>query len=333
MPGSILFVVAQSSTVAYLTPVWRRWLDHGSNLSWRVVATAAALKRIALEQLDDLPLVPINTDTVDGLAQSLGDWRPDCLVMSATTAPIEYTAADLARRTHAPVARIIDTWYGYRRRLGNGNGELDLPDKLIVIDEPAAAAAVSEGIPHDIIEILGQPAWEHVEVLPPADRGDVLFISQPIERHYGMSLGYTENTTWRAFVATMQDRPELFRQVYYSAHPDDDMPAPNMPGVKIVQSGAATLTKAGTAVGMFSSLLTDALLAGRHIVSFQPNNSDCRFARMGRVDLVPHATTPAELVAALAGPPTDGGALRSGLRDSCDRVDRFCHAFAESAAP
>ncbi len=252
--------------------------------------------------------------------------------MSATFEPIEQTTLEYAQLNGKPTARIIDTWYGYRRRLCDENGTLHLPEKLLVIDEPAAQAAVAEEIPRDIIEILGQPAWEQVEVLPPADRRDVLYISQPIHRNYGMSLGYTEKTVWEFFVETMRSYPDLFRNVYYSAHPDDDMPPPDVTGVEVVASGAATLAKVGTAVGMFSSLLTDALLAGRHIISFQPNNSESNLAKMGRQDLVPHALTPAELAVALKAPAADFGEIHDVLCNSCDRVEQFCLDFANGMA-
>ncbi len=332
MPGSILFVVGQNGTVAYLAPVWRRWLQRDPEITWRVIATESAMKRIALEQLDGLPLISVADASLAVLSDSLGDWRPDCLVMSATDAPIERTACDYAECEGTPTARIIDTWYGYRRRLSDENGALYLPEKLIVIDEPAAQAAMAEEIPRDIIEILGQPAWEHIEPLPPADRRDVLFVSQPIRRHYDMSLGYTEQIVWELFVATMQRHPDLFRQVYYSAHPDDDMAPPELTGVEVVASGAATLAKVGVVVGMFSSLLTDALLAGRHVVSCQPNNPDSNLANMGRRDLIPHAQTPDELAAALTTAPPNVGELRAGLRDSCDRVEQFCISFANGVS-
>ncbi len=330
MSGSILFVVGQSGTVAYLAPLWRRWLQRGREITWRVIATESAIKRIELENLDGLALVPVTDATLAALNQSLGDWRPECLMMSATSDPIERTAFEYARLNGKPTARIIDTWYGYRRRLSDEDGNLCLPEKLIVIDEPAAQAAMAEDIPRDIIEILGQPAWEHVAPLAPADRRDVLFVSQPIQRNYGMSLGYTEQTVWQLFVETMQSYPDLFRHVYYSAHPDDDMPPPQMTGVEVVRSGAATLAKVGVAVGMFSSLLTDALLAGRHVVSFQPNNNGSNLARMGRRDFVPHASTPDELAAALTATAPDVSEMRDVLRDSCDRVEQFCLNFARA---
>ena len=328
MSGSILFVVGQTSTVAYLAPVWQRWLQQGTEITWRVIATKSAIKRIKLENLDGLPMVPVADASLATLNHSFGDWRPEGLVMSATAAPIEQTALEYTQLNGKPTARIIDTWYGFRRRLSDENGKLCLPEKLIVIDEPAAQAAMAENIPRDIIEILGQPAWEHVELLAPADRRDVLFVSQPIRRNYGMSLGYTEQTVWEFFVETMQSHPDLFRHVYYSAHPDDDMPPPEMTGVEVVRSGAATLAKVGTVVGMFSSLLTDALLAGRHVVSFQPNSSGSNLANMGRRDFVPHALTPDELAAALTTTAPDVGEMRDGLRDSCDRVEQFCLNFA-----
>ena len=324
MPRPILFVVGQSATVAYLAPVWRRWLRRGQPVSWRVLAGPAAAQRIEYEKLDGLPWTAIESDSAIELQRGLGGWKPECLVMSASFAPVERAAVLFAEQYAIPVARIIDTWYGYRRRLLWSGDHLRLPDRLLLIDDAARVEAVAEGIPEKIIEVVGQPAWENVGRFPPGDRRDVLFVSQPIERFYGESLGYTEKTVWQLFSETVRAYPELFRKVYYAAHPDDDMLPPDDSHVTVVDSGLLTLPKVGAVVGMFSSLVTDALLSGRHVVSFQPGALGRDMCAMGRTGLVPRAMTKGELAEALRQPAPDAELLRSALHGSTDRVEAFC---------
>lgn len=330
MPRPILFVVGQSATVAYLAPVWRRWLKSGVTSSWRVLAGPAAAQRIEYERLEGLPWRAIESDSVIELKRCLGEWRPECLVMSASFSQVERAAILFAEQQCIPVARIIDTWYGYRRRLLWCEDQIRLPDRLLVIDEAARTQAIAEGIPEGIQVVVGQPAWECVERYPPGDRRDILFVSQPIERFYGTSLGYTERTVWQLFRETIQSYPKLVRKVYYAAHPDDDMLPPDDHQIQIVDSGLLTLPKVGSVVGMFSSLVADALLSGRHVVSFQPGAIGSDMCAFGRTSLVPRALAPDELAQALQQPSPNIAELRKVLRDSASRVEDFCLKFSSA---
>ena len=328
MPVPVLFVVGQGATVAYLAPIWRRWLKSRKINSWRVLANSVAAQRIEYELLDGLPMIKIESDSAVEVQRSLSGWRPECLVMSASFAQIERAAILFAEQKRIPVARIIDTWYGYRRRLVWAGGEVRLPDRLLVIDDTARLQAIAEGIPSEIIEVVGQPAWEHIECFPQGDRRDILFVSQPIERFYGSSLGYTEKTVWRLFSEVMDSHPEFFRKVYYAAHPDDDMLAPIDSRVEVVESGVEALRMVGCVVGMFSSLVADALLSGRHVVSFQPGAQGQRLCVLGSDSFVPRALTSEELVVALLTPSAETSDLRRSLIDSADRVEKFCIEFS-----
>jgi hypothetical protein len=72
---------------------------------------------------------------------------------------------------------------------------------------------------------------------------------------------------------------------------------------------------------MFSSFMTDALLAGRHVVSLQPGAVDPDMNLGGPARLVPRATTQGELIAALTVPSSAPAALRAALKDSCARLE------------
>ncbi len=318
MPRPILFAVGQAGSAEYLIPLWRRWLAQEPKASWRVAASPAARERILSSGLRGVPFVADESNP-ETLARSLGDWKPELVLASASHASVEATVIAFARRHSLPVMRFIDTWYGYRNRL-DADGRLDLPSKVFVINNNAIEQAIAEGLPREILEPVGQPAWEAVTPLPPADRRQVMFVSQPVERHYGKCLGYTEATSWKLIYETARHRPDLIEGLIFAPHPEDTMPPPKPEGIiRIARRGRDALGDAGTVVGMFSSLMVDALLAGRPVVSLQPGAVG---SNMCGALPVPRATTAEELAAALIAPSNPTAEWRVMLNGSCDRLER-----------
>jgi hypothetical protein len=327
MPRRILFAVGQAGSADYLIPLWRRWLARNGSASWRVIASPQAQRRIEAAGIGGMPLVVGGFDGPDMLAAALGDWRPDLVFDSASGAAVETAAKGLGRSLGVPAVRLIDVWYGYRERL-SANGSLDLPDKVLVIDDQAVRQAVGEGLPECLLEPVGHPGWEEIVPLPAGDRRHVMFASQPVARFYGERLGYTEASSWRMLVETARQRPDLITTLVFAPHPDDDMPPPAETGLVRVAWGRDALGQVGTVTGMFSSLMTNALLAGRHVISLQPNATGADKSNMGRERLIARATTPDELIAALTAPSPDLAELRAALKDSCTRLERALLAAA-----
>ena len=321
MARRILFVVAEVGSAEYLIPLWRRWLQRSPNASWRVVATRLVAERMTGMGLNGMLLPENAPDRADALALQLGAWRPDVVCASATHAPVEAAAIALARERDIPVVRFIDTWYGYRDRLGS-DGRLDVPERVLVIDGEAVRQAVSEGLLRAVLEPVGQPAWEDVVALPPADRRHVMFVSQPVERLFGARLGYTEFSAWQLLYETAVRRPDLISRLVFAPHPEDVMPPPAEDAiVRVAPRGRKDLGGVGTVVGMFSSLMIDALLAGRHVISLQPGAVGPDMNRIGTQRIL-RATTAEELTEALLAPSIPPDCLRDALKGSCDRLER-----------
>ncbi len=328
MQRQILFAVGQDGSVEYLAPLWRRWLDSTPAPGWRVALSAGARERLPHLDLEDLPVVAGEPGSVTSLEAALGSWRPDIVLASASYCPVEEAAFRYARRRGIAVMRFIDTWYRYRDRLCTAGGVFAVPDRVLVIDEYAVAEARAEGVPGEALLTVGHPAWEVVSRLPAADRRDVMFVSQPVARFYGDVLGYTERSAWDEFLEVARARPDLVRRILFAPHPNDDMPPPPANDlVTVVPSGRKALAEVGTVVGMFSSLLADALLAGRHVVSFQPHAVGIDMNAMGRDSFMPRARTTAELVEALAGESACAAELRRALAGSCDRLEEVLLTF------
>ncbi|MEQ8284639.1 hypothetical protein [Thalassospira sp.] len=329
----ILFVVGQAATAAYLLPLWRRWMREGKyreqDLAWNIVINDVVARYLERENVSDMPII---LDHADLSLPEMFSTSEYCMVMSASFAPIEQKYIRRARKGNIPVARIIDTWYGYHRRLVESSEELSSGDKVLVIDEFAFQEALAEGIAQEYLEIAGQPAWESIVEKPPQNMRDILFISQPVERFYGQSLGYTEKSAWEEFRKAVSDYPNLFDKVYFAPHPDDDMQAPvHDDRVIVVTSGLQALNHVGTVVGMFSSLVTDGLLAGRRTISFQPDATGPDLCAMGRVGIITRATTTQELIKALQHRDnTHLESLKSVLVGSTDRLADFCREFIKT---
>ncbi len=321
MPRRILFAVGQAGSTEYLIPLWRRWLSRKPNVSWRVAASPSAHRRIETAELNGIPLLADGCDNPQMLASALGPWRPDLIFDSASGAAIEAAASKFGRMLGIPIVLLVDVWYGYRARFG-ANGSAELPEKIFVIDDQAVREAVREGLPENLLLPVGHPGWEEVAALPPADRRHVMFASQPVRRYFGESLGYTEASSWRMLLETAYRRPDLITKLVFAPHPDDEVQPPAEDDLVRVARGRDAMADVGTVVSMFSSLMTDALLAGRHVISLQPNAVGADRSSMGRERMIARATTAEELVAALSAPSPEPAELRAALKDSCARLER-----------
>jgi len=211
------------------------------------------------------------------------------------------------------------------------NGVLHQPDAILVIDNTAISEARSEGLEEQRLHAIGHPAWENTlsHNIPPANPAHIAFINQPIERHYGNSLGYTEHTAFQMLVATLLSHPDLAEKVIYCPHPDDageNIPT-GMP-IEVITDGRDALFAAGTVIGMFSSLLSDAFLSGRKTISWQPGAPDAGLCSLARHDYIAFANTAEGLCKALRNPPHDDAKLRTTLIGSTDRLQNFVEAFA-----
>ena len=99
-------------------------------------------------------------------------------------------------------------------------------------------------------------------------------------------------------------------------------PAEERSEFETTSDGQSALERCGTVAGMFSSLMVEALLAERRVISLQPGlptRDLCVLSRRGRIDRVGRAD---ELVAALQRPQRDDGGLRAALDGSLDRFAR-----------
>lgn len=312
----LLILVTEAGAAAFLRPVFRV-LQQRSDLNWALAASPAAIAALA----EDIPPSRLlrrdvdrrNADLATGLFAAAD---PSAVLVSAGGWPLERAMIRLAHERGRTTAQFVDTWYGYRRRMIDGENAF-LPDYILVIDRRARAEAEEEGLPASRLRICGHPLWSEIDLLPATDSRATLFIGAPVQRDYADSLGYTEADSWECLLRVARERPDLVSSLQYAPHPEQrDIAVP----VPIAAYSTGKLTEIGQVVGMFSAPLIEAYLAGRRSISLQPHAAAAiDMAPLSRFGLSPRVTDADQLVAALQGPIPDNSLLRADLANGTGR--------------
>ena len=321
--GRCVFIAFQPGAASYLQPIWLRWLSRTAP-EWHLTCDSSTLRFIRQRAAPVAQRAEVVPDTWPELSSRLDAWEPHLIIMSATASSFENLVVEYARNKGTMVFQIIDTWYNYRERFALKSTPC-WPDRILVIDEIARDEAIAAGLPADLLTPVGHPPWELARSLTPRDPSQVLFADQQIEHHHGRRLGYTEDEAWAVVRNTAVRRPDLISQLFYCPHPSRRSEFADWPRqAEVVIDGEKALNFAGTVTGMFSSLLVEALLKGRQVISVQPGTVGtdmCSLVRHGMIDRV---ETVDQLVAALERPrKLDGAALSRRLQGSCDVLERL----------
>lgn len=251
------------------------------------------------------------------------------VVTSTSYAESERAAVEWARQSGVPCAQLVDSWYDYRRRIMLTNGEALLPDEIWLFDEDARRDAAAEGLPPERLRIVGSPVWESATVLPEAPASHLLLIDQPVAADLGRQLGYDENDFIQLVADALEQEGGGDFKLCVALHPRRRGPIPSLPkGAKVVHDARKELAHCGTVIGMFSSLLVDAFLAGRGVVSVQPGAGIVDYCILSRLGFVPRVTRPSELTPAMTRSRPNPQEFGERFHHSSERLAR---SFAELA--
>lgn len=124
--------------------------------------------------------------------------------------------------------------------------------------------------PFQLPPCLGHPGLARIPLLPPTADRKTLFIGAPARRDYGHSLGYTEATSWALAKQVQKKRPDLISDLAYAPHPEEAGPPDAETPCRRYDFGVLE-SDYGQVLGMFSTPLIEAFLAGRRAVSVQPD--------------------------------------------------------------
>jgi len=317
----LLCLVHEVGAAAYLLPLWRRYLAAGGP-DWVLSATDAVRRFLTRSQL---PLEAV-VDLLEPAAVSawIARERPSMVLLSATHHPCERAAIEACRTSGIPTVGLIDTWVNYRYRFDWQADGLCLPDHLLMPDQTAIDEAVAEGLPLEVCTAIGQPAWECVQPLPlPAGRR-TMFVCQPLAERYERRLGYTEADAWALVREAAQQFPDLLGPLHYALHPVGATPEGDQLGdARLVSDGARALADVDVVLGMSSSLMVDALLAGRRVVSVQPGMLGDNLDPLSRQGHIARVESVDALQAALQVAPSASDGLAGMLAGSLDRLEQF----------
>lgn len=311
----ILFVLIELAAQQYWQAVTDYWHDHHPEIDWRVrpsenqFSVFNAQERVFLKK---------------NVASSLIDednWKPDLVVVSGGGYAFEAEHLRVAKSSCIPTLGFIDTWYGYRHRF-TFDGTVLMPDRLLTIDERMIDEATQEGLPADIMIPVGQPSWENISTLAPSKTKTVLFLDAPVARDYGQKLGYTEIDVWKTVLTAKQRHPMLFEPLLVAPHPSGKG-WHDAAITKIINYDPKSLQAIDSVIGMFSAPMVHAFLAGRRVISLQPNATGIDMCPLSRHGYIQRASSATDLHNRMSDPLPNSKVLRKTVANSARNITNF----------
>jgi len=208
--------------------------------------------------------------------------------------------ARVAQSLGITTIHLLDYWNGYRSRMELDGQKMFKPTKYFVPDEYAKSEAEKELIHTHIIEVVGQPSFFDLEssYQQISKRNDpfdnmrdihlniILFVMEPVEYDQGYSVvnnknyrGYTESNVIEILIEALKSLEKTF-WVVVLPHPRQDLNklkkqwqvsgGDQYGAVYGSQRGRNLLPFVDGVVGMASTLLYEAWLVGKKVLSIQP---------------------------------------------------------------
>lgn len=181
-----------------------------------------------------------------------------------------------------PSVYILDSWVNYTQRFSDEVGDFKyMPDYICVTDETNRAHMLAENFPAEKIIITGNPYFDnftHGITIDSADKEQILFISQPLpEQDELIALNdllaelQTINFSGTVLIRLHpRDEPNKFQEM--TKNSTINLVYDQNPEIK------ESISQAGLIFGINSMVLFQAALAGKVVISYQPNlkeGTDC----------------------------------------------------------
>ena len=250
------------------------------------------------------------------------DWlkryKPNLLLTATSNAGLlERAFIRVAKKRGLKTLTVIDFWSNYAKRFFvEGEDQLSdsiLPHEIATIDEFSIAEMNAIGFPADMLHITGQPAFDkfviwskskHAKIAGQRIRKElqlvenarlIVFFSQYISDMYPLGSsayrGYTEFDVLSDLIALA---PKFLSPIFIAAktHPKEEpdkfdellLDAPSYFKSVANANADALIMAADLLVGMSSTALVKGIMAGRKILSYQPNlvgKDELVLSRMG----------------------------------------------------
>jgi len=318
----IVFVTGQYAGAQYIHPLLSKW-SRNTNRKWKLVATNTSCYYWDKLEVPYINLIGISSEKVSLLLDRL---KPTLVVVSASAnIELEYLFIIEAKKKKIPSASFIDTWTNYSARF-RYKGTSIYPDHVLAIDEHCAEEMANEGIPENIIKIIGQPYLESIANDIPDLGEDLLITSQPISKYYKNSLGYDETDFLNICVNAVEK--VNYEKVVLTKHPDEELSYIQSKNSNItyrVGKGLTDIAQSHTVLGMFSMQMIIAYIWERKVASIQPGLKTDDPSPLSRWGLIPKLHNENEVLEFISEPyDINNIELISVLKNSNDRFELFC---------
>jgi len=209
--------------------------------------------------------------------------------------------ARIAQKLDIKTFHLLDYWHDYKARMERDGKKIFLPTIYFVPDDFAFKKAVEEGIPSEIIKVSGQPALENINSkyndaslqedpfidLKSKNRKIILFVSEPVTQDQGGSYkensnyrGYTEFSVLKILINALNILDKKIT-IIILPHPRQDNDnlinfwelegGKKFGDVYLNLNSRNTLPFVDGVIGMASTLLFEAFLVGKTVLSIQPD--------------------------------------------------------------
>lgn len=243
-------------------------------------------------------------------------YHPQAVITSASSFPAKdmsekYLWHD-ARLRGIPSIAFLDVLQGYHLRFCDEHDYEKLiyfPDFINCINEVGREELLQLGIESTRLVVFGHPFQSEMKTrYQQVDTGILrtrtgygiedtilLFVSQPIEEYYGDRLGYTQYTTFQYFLDHVAKR-HTREKIILKLHPkenrssfQDIISSRMLKNVSILQneiSSVDCILIADLVFGMYSTMLTQAYVLEKPVVSFLPGSNKEEYF-MTKYDYIP----------------------------------------------
>jgi hypothetical protein len=146
---------------------------------------------------------------------------------------------------------------------------------------------IKEGIPKNLIKIIGQPYLESISKNVPKLGPNILLAGQPIKKYFGNNLGYDEKDFEKICLKVIKNKN--YKNILNTKHPDEKSfeIKKNLGASSRKGRGSCDVSDSHTVLGMFSMQMIVGYLWGRKVASIQPKPIKNDHSPLSRWGLIP----------------------------------------------
>ena len=276
MQPKILFVIGDTGSGHYCLPLWERWKNK-KKYDWKIISLDYVNKALNLFRFSENLINKYNESISFEKNLKEINWKPDLIFSSASFKKIEADSLVYSRKKKVNGIQFFDSWYNYYKRLVKKDNQI-LAQKVCVIDNNAFDEAVLEGIEKEKLVIVGHPYFEKIKKKKITKKitNNLMFINQPISKYKEMRfLNYDEKDVWKIVFEAIKNVRSKYKNFYFAMHPQENRIPLKKKIIKdlnitLLRNGQEGMEKSDIILGIFSSLMFDAFLKNKNVVSVQP---------------------------------------------------------------